>query len=1024
MDYQRFINQLTELYQDWGQSSVRPQSQQFQSVLDQVQGMTTANIMQLLNFAVECMEPDEVYCEIGCFQGATLIGALLNHPLQMAYAVDNFFEFDESEKYIENLITNLSLFNLEQQVIYCQQNFEEFIFDLREINLENKIGVYFYDGAHDYRSQLLGLTLFTPFLAEQALIIVHGSNWSTVQQAIWDFMNVHRECQLLLDLPTPKNGHKTFCDGFQVISWDVNQKNLYDWSTFSKYFRNQPVIKALYDFHIDFELTEKRTVVEALEKSALALQDSGQLIEAKQQYKKILEWDRSNAKAWRNLGMVYYGLERYQDAIHMLLKSLQIEPDIGLHHYELALVLEKIGNISQAIEAYKKAITLDPHLVDAYNNLGNILYATGNFVQAESIYRQAIAFSPQHFGSYLNLGNVLMAQHQLDRAIEVYQKSLQLKPYDSDILHNLGVAFANYDQAKSALYFGYAASSQGKYEEAIVQYQKVLENQRGDVYFYIELAECYKNINQQSEAIQAYQEGIKHYPTATELYVRLLITLQYLGRIQEAIAVANQALQLLPNDVALKLENTRLLPVLYETPEEIDFYRCRFTQKLDDLIQQTFLDSPEAINNAFRAIGYRTNFFLQYQCKNDLELQSKYGQFVHKIMTAKYPEWAKPLTMPPVSAGEKIRVGYVSAYMRNHTAAKWALGWIKNHNRQDFEIYCYYTAYKQDSITQQFRLYSDAFHHIPENLESVCQQIVADNLHILVYTDIGMDSQTTQTAGLRLAPVQCTAWGHPVTSGLSTIDYYLSSDLMETENAQKHYLEKLIRLPNLGIYYPKPVLIENGKPRSYFQLRDDAVVYLSCQSLFKYLPQYDYIFAAIAQRVPQAQFVFLESQISDSITEKFQQRLQNAFAKFALNSEEYCLILSRLYHSDFLNLNLVSDIFLDTFSWSGGNTTLEAIAYNLPVVTCPGEFMRGRHSYAILKMLGVTETIAKDEAEYIEIAVRLGLDIEWRKSIAQQIMHNHEHLYDDKTCVMALEAFYQERIQESEFSINSDFFFN
>jgi len=109
---------------------------------------------------------------------------------------------------------------------------------------------------------------------------------------------------------------------------------------------------------------------------------------------------------------------------------------------------------------------------------------------------------------------------------------------------------------------------------------------------------------------------------------------------------------------------------------------------------------------------------------------------------------------------------------------------------------------------------------------------------------------------------------------------------------------------------------------------------------------------------------------------------------------------------------LASDIFLDTFSWSGGLTTLDAIACDLPVVTCPGELMRGRHSYAILKMLGITQTIAKNEAEYIQIAVKLGLDLAWRDSVVQQMRQRHSYIYDDKLCIEALEEFYQRVVQE------------
>jgi predicted O-linked N-acetylglucosamine transferase (SPINDLY family) len=274
-----------------------------------------------------------------------------------------------------------------------------------------------------------------------------------------------------------------------------------------------------------------------------------------------------------------------------------------------------------------------------------------------------------------------------------------------------------------------------------------------------------------------------------------------------------------------------------------------------------------------------------------------------------------------------------------------------------------------------------------------------------------MNAPTTQLGGLRLAPVQCTTWGHPVTSGLPTIDYFLSSELMEPENAQDHYCEKLIRLPNIGICYAKPSISKPTRTRSTFHLRENTVIYLSCQSLYKYLPQFDYIFAQIAQRVPQAQFAFISSHTT-AITAQFQSRLRRAFAKLGLDSEDYCVVVPRLGRPDYFNLNLLSDIFLDTLSWSGCNTTLEAIACGLPVVTCPGKFMRSRHSYGILKMMGVTETIAQSEAEYVEIAIRLGLDAEWRQTIAQKVYQRHNLVYDDKTCVTALESFYKRVVLE------------
>ncbi|MGK7894089.1 MAG: hypothetical protein AB4372_10800, partial [Xenococcus sp. (in: cyanobacteria)] len=110
--------------------------------------------MQLLNHAVECTEPDEIYCEIGTTQGLTLIGALSGHTETMAYAVNNFSNFDSTGELQQELLENLQQFNLESQVFFCDQDFEEFLLELRDIETENNIGVYFYNGSPDYRSVL------------------------------------------------------------------------------------------------------------------------------------------------------------------------------------------------------------------------------------------------------------------------------------------------------------------------------------------------------------------------------------------------------------------------------------------------------------------------------------------------------------------------------------------------------------------------------------------------------------------------------------------------------------------------------------------------------------------------------------------------------------------------------------------------------------------------------------------------------------------------------------------------------
>jgi len=405
-----------------------------------------------------------------------------------------------------------------------------------------------------------------------------------------------------------------------------------------------------------------------------------------------------------------------------------------------------------------------------------------------------------------------------------------------------------------------------------------------------------------------------------------------------------------------------------------------------------------------------TNFLLAYQGHDDRDLQAMYGDIAHRIMAANYPEWVRPLRMPPDDSS--LRIGYVSPYICNHSVAKDHLGWLEGHRRNRFQIFAYHLGSETDAQTDRARRASFGFRHLLGDLEETCRTILADQLHVLVFLDIGMDPRMMQLGALRLAPVQCSTWGHPPTSGLPTIDYFLSSDLMEPEGAQSSYTEKLVCLPGVGICYRKPVIPRSlfYKVRADFGIRDDAIAYLSCQSTMKYLPQHDGVFPAIAKLVPNAQFVFIAW--NEALKNEFQRRLDKAFSAAGVPIADRVVFVPQLDAISYPNLNVLCDIYLDTLEWSGCNSTFEAIACKLPVVTLPGTFMRGRHSYAILTQLGMTETIARDKSQYIEIAANLALDAQWRERVVQGLVAGYPRLYSDNRSVVALENFYQQAVRE------------
>lgn len=276
-----------------------------------------------------------------------------------------------------------------------------------------------------------------------------------------------------------------------------------------------------------------------------------------------------------------------------------------------------------------------------------------------------------------------------------------------------------------------------------------------------------------------------------------------------------------------------------------------------------------------------------------------------------------------------------------------------------------------------------------------------------------MDPIAGRLAAQRLAPVQCVTWGQPETTGMPTLDYFLSSELMEPPDGDAHYTEKLVRLPMLGLcYLPEPLPVSR-LDRAALGLAPRVPVYWSGQALYKYRPAYDEVFPRIALAVGPCQFVFIGFAKSNTVTAAFRERLDAAFAAYGLDAERYCVILPPMSPEHFVGAVGVADVVLDTPGWSGGKSTLDCLAQDPAIVTLPGGFMRGRHTDAILRRIGCEATIAGSLDEYVAIAARLGLDSEWRAQVRQAVARGKAAAFGDTEYVRALERFLAEATQTS-----------
>ena len=261
-----------------------------------------------------------------------------------------------------------------------------------------------------------------------------------------------------------------------------------------------------------------------------------------------------------------------------------------------------------------------------------------------------------------------------------------------------------------------------------------------------------------------------------------------------------------------------------------------------------------------------------------------------------------------------------------------------------------------------------------------------------------MDHTSFVLAALRLAPRQLAGWGHPVTTGHATIDGFVSCAEMEPPDAAAHYTETLLTLPGVGTCYRRLALPDHGS-RSRFGLPETTPLFLCPQSLFKVHPDNDDLFAEVLAANPEAMLVMFDGR-HPRVTDIFAKRMARALEARGVAAERL-RILPPVPHDDYLRINLLCDAMLDTLHWSGGNTSLDALACGLPVVALPGAFMRGRQSAAMLRIVGVPELVAEDRAGYVERATRLARDPQWRDALRQRIRDGAGLLFDNTAPVEA-----------------------
>ncbi len=651
------------------------------------------------------------------------------------------------------------------------------------------------------------------------------------------------------------------------------------------------------------------------------------------------------------------------------------------------------GNFVEAATFYLKVLDKQPEHIDTIFLTGTLHLQQGNFDAATVFLKKVIGLKPDYAKAHNNLGTALKEQLKLDDAVASYRRAIELNPDYAEAHNNLGAML----------------QKQGKLSEALSCYQKTLELKPDYAKAHYNLGGLLQEQGKHDEAIPSYQKAIELKPDFVEAHIKIGNTFMNQGKLNEALFSYQNALRLKP-DSGVEVKAALLLPVINESRESIKRYR-------DKLIEQ--ISSMKAggltLEDPYKQVGI-TNFYLAYHGLDDREIQENIASFY--IHACPDLVWTPPDYNKQRQTHDKIKIGIISNFLYHHTIGKLNYGVIKHLSREKFHVKLFrFLGGKEDPLSEAFNSEADEVVILPKELKQARQEIADHSLDILFYLDIGMDSLTYFLAFSRLAPVQCVTWGHPVTTGIPNMDYFISSGNAEPPGAENHYSERLV-LPNrLTTYYYRPKLPEESPSREKFGLPEDYNLYVCPQTLFKFHPDFDNVLGDILRQDPRGLLVLIEGNYKHW-TELLRERFSRTFPDVI----DRVKFLPRMSPGDFLSLQKTANAILDTPHFGGGSSSLESFACGMPIVTWPGEFMRDRLTLALYKQMGVMDCVANNAQSYLKIAYRLANDKIWRDEIREKIKANADVLYKDIEAVRELECFFETAVDEArkKHSISSD----
>jgi len=631
-------------------------------------------------------------------------------------------------------------------------------------------------------------------------------------------------------------------------------------------------------------------------------------------------------------------------------KLVRLEPRAADIWHLLAASLLEGDELDAAWEASTTCQRLAPQVADYRNTHALVLERRGELGAAEALLRDLLAAEPGQADAAYNLGKLRLRRGDPRGAIETLERALALRPAWAAAQKNLGLAWfaaGEPDQARTTLL-----------------------------------------------------EALRLNPQDTEVCINLGRLYQHDDDFDNALRFHRMALESAA-DGATMLRFALLRPIFCDDADDIAAHRARIESNLATLER-----APPALGNPAVMLG-APMFYFAYHGLDDRPLATRVGALMRRAWRPAPPVADAPLVR--ARALRRPRVAFVSAHFKQHTIGRLYAPLIERLPREDFEIAVLGIGCGDDAMAARIRTAADVSVDVDAHHDSARRALAGLDADVIFYPDVGMEAVSYWLAAERLAPVQALGWGHPVTSGFETMDYFVSSTLLEPPGAHAHYAETLAALPSWPVVYDDPGAPPQAEfARAGLGFAPHERIYLCAQSLFKLHPDFDAYLGAILARDPDACIALIGDRPA------WQDKLMQRFHAHLGVLAQRIRFVPKQTGGGFYALLANADVLLDTLHFSGGMTSFEAIWAGTPFVTERGEFMRGRVTAGLCDLLGLEQAVVSGAQAYAERAVELAHAGPARDAFVSRVVERRGRLLAlDQSVLPAYADFFNRALAEA-----------